>query len=375
MKFRKEKYIVIQEKKGLYGTYYYFRVKFSYRDHFGEDKVYNKTFNSQDFSTPLEAYNEACKHRDMKRAELHNGTLPINAKITLHEVYELTLETLPIEESTKDKYRILYKRCIAPQCDKMYVQDITGYDITKNLNSFVHDMSQDSLGRLGTVWKSIMKIARLKRYITINPFEEVIVPKSKRIAQKRPQNASSDEIEEIISILMNHDKEDYKMFGRIVRLMQQTGMRPAEAYSLFKDDVNFDDHYIYVSHTCNAQGDIKKAKTDLSVRKIPITPDTEELLKQAMSESNKERVFVKEDGSYFCTDNTWLYINYLKKLGYDNWHPYVLRHKFSTDLITQDTDIRTVMELMGHNKVNMTIEYARSDDLLKEEAIYKLKKN
>ena len=366
MRFRKEKYVVIQEKKG----YYYFRVKFQY----GEGKTYSKTFNSLDYSSPLEAYNEACKHRDMKRAELHHGALTVNAKKTLHEIYELTLETLPIEESTKDKYRILYKRCIAPEFDSVNVQDITGYDITKNLNTFVHDMSQDSLGRLATVWKALMKIARLKRYISVNPFEEVIVPKSKKIVQKRPQNASSDEIENVIDLLMNHEKEDYKNYGRILRLMQRTGIRPAEAYSLFKEDINFDDHYIFISHTCNAQGDIKKAKTDLSVRKIPITPDIEQLLKEAMKKSNKERVFIREDGTPYCTDNTWLYLTYLKKLGYD-FHPYLMRHKFSTDLITQDTDIRTVMELMGHNKMDMTLEYARSDDSLKEQAIYKLKKS
>ena len=48
---------------------------------------------------------------------------------------------------------------------------------------------------------------------------------------------------------------------------------------------------------------------------------------------------------------------------------YQLRHQFSTDLITNNVDIRTVMELMGHNNTDMTIDYARSSDDLKKEAL------
>ena len=48
---------------------------------------------------------------------------------------------------------------------------------------------------------------------------------------------------------------------------------------------------------------------------------------------------------------------------------YQLRHQFSTDLITNHVDVRTVMELMGHNNTNMTVEYARSSDDLKAEAL------
>lgn len=52
---------------------------------------------------------------------------------------------------------------------------------------------------------------------------------------------------------------------------------------------------------------------------------------------------------------------------------YQLRHQFSTDLITNNVDIRTVMELMGHNNTNMTIDYARSSSELKSDALNKRK--
>ena len=40
----------------------------------------------------------------------------------------------------------------------------------------------------------------------------------------------------------------------------------------------------------------------------------------------------------------------------------MLRHRFSTKLVTANVDPRTVMELMGHKNFSMTVSYARSDD-------------
>ena len=47
----------------------------------------------------------------------------------------------------------------------------------------------------------------------------------------------------------------------------------------------------------------------------------------------------------------------------------MLRHAFSTKLITSNTDIRTVQELMGHKNMAMTVDYARSSDELKRNAV------
>lgn len=54
---------------------------------------------------------------------------------------------------------------------------------------------------------------------------------------------------------------------------------------------------------------------------------------------------------------------------------YKLRHQFSTDLIMQNNDPRTIMELMGHNNTCMTISYARSNDDKKRDTMKKRKAN
>lgn len=45
------------------------------------------------------------------------------------------------------------------------------------------------------------------------------------------------------------------------------------------------------------------------------------------------------------------------------------RHQFSTDLIKNGKDVRTIMELMGHNNIEMPFGYARSDEQAKINAL------
>ena len=47
---------------------------------------------------------------------------------------------------------------------------------------------------------------------------------------------------------------------------------------------------------------------------------------------------------------------------------YMLRHKFSTDLL-KTADLRTVQDLMGHESGAMTLSYARSSDEDRKKAI------
>lgn len=45
------------------------------------------------------------------------------------------------------------------------------------------------------------------------------------------------------------------------------------------------------------------------------------------------------------------------------------RHQFSTDLIKNGKDVRTIMELIEHNNTKMTIDYARTENKSKLDAL------
>ena len=44
-------------------------------------------------------------------------------------------------------------------------------------------------------------------------------------------------------------------------------------------------------------------------------------------------------------------------------------YQLTTDLIDQNVDLRTIMEIMGHSESTMTLFYARSNQKKKKEAI------
>ncbi len=48
---------------------------------------------------------------------------------------------------------------------------------------------------------------------------------------------------------------------------------------------------------------------------------------------------------------------------------YRCRNQFSTNMIKNGKDIRTIMELMGHNNIKMIIDYTRSENKSKLNAL------
>ena len=113
----------------------------------------------------------------------------------------------------------------------------------------------------------------------------------------------------------------------------------------------------------------KATKTKQSVRLEPIVPQLEPILRQLIGIQPSEHLFMRCDDTVWSIDDVANKINYVsKRVGVD-FNVYRLRHKFSTDLVTNNVDPRTIMELMGHNNINQTLDYARSNDQLKKEAL------
>ena len=193
----------------------------------------------------------------------------------------------------------------------------------------------------------------------------------KKITVKRKQTITQDEFNELLEMIETHCTNKYDCFLIVsaLKIMRYTGMRPSEVYALTKDDIDFKNHTIRVNKAVGSNSSEKYAvittKTALSNRLIPY-PSKLQIVLERLPEGF---MFKRENGQLlngdFVSDKIRIYSK-------GKYRAYMLRHQFSTDLITNNTDIRTVKELMGHSSDNMTIDYARSNDELKKEAVNKI---
>jgi integrase len=83
-------------------------------------------------------------------------------------------------------------------------------------------------------------------------------------------------------------------------------------------------------------------------------------------------IFVGRRGERLLGARHW-FEDAVKKAGIANFRWHDLRHTFASRLVMADVDIRTVAELMGHKKIQMTMRYAHLAPEHKLVAVERLK--
>lgn len=372
----KEKYIVEQVKNGKT----YLTVKFTYKT--GETtKQYSKTFNVAEYGSKNKAMKEACRHRDIKRAELLTVGLPDQTVMHPRELLELAIKKEHLSAGTK---WVLLSTFDAYIDNTMAIQNITAIDIEESMAKIRYEKSQEVINKLATCWRKITKTARRLRLITSDPMDEVVVPKSKYVPDERTVKTVSDEAVNAMIDALAHPalKTEETMFNNsmiigLILVLRYTGVRPAEAEALRREDIDFENSLIRIRsmYGTNEKGTaIVGTKTKLSTRTVPMTISCAMALRSVMQMSENEFIFTSYRGKIFTSN---IVDSKLRRValakGIEPFSLYTLRHQFSSDLITGGVDPRTVMELMGHSSTSMTVgTYARSNIEKKREALVEI---
>jgi integrase len=133
-----------------------------------------------------------------------------------------------------------------------------------------------------------------------------------------------------------------------------TGMRFSEITALEWSDVDLDAAMLKVSRG-QVLGHVDAPKSRRSRRIIPLTSEVVQALRSLPRES--ERVFTYL-GRSIKYNRAWYHINkFCKQAGirHTSFHP--LRHTFATDLFARGASPKAVQDLMGHEKIEMTLRY------------------
>lgn len=378
-KKKKEKYIKERKSKSTGSVTY--QVSFAYLDDEGSETTYNKSFSEKEYGSAALAFEAAKRHRDEMRHRLNTeGIEKPKAEYSVDDVYSLSKKLFPQSVETFRKHDVQYNAYIKPIYGNKSIADVKASDIMLCLNALIEDKTDDTIRRVFGIWKRIISAALIEDIIFKDPTIKVKLPKSEVPAIHRNVNTTLETIQSVQDAIMKYargsDRYQFnaKRLCYAIRLMYYTGMRPSECFALTRSDLDFESLTISVNKavgsTKSKRLTVKRTKTESSVREIPITSEIESLLDEILDFQNNEYLFADYDGNLPDMRIIGKTINYVcQKEGID-FTLYRLRHKFSTDMITsKEVDIRTAMELMGHTAKSMTLDYARSNEKLKREAL------
>ncbi|MGB9677609.1 MAG: tyrosine recombinase XerC [Candidatus Ratteibacteria bacterium] len=227
--------------------------------------------------------------------------------------------------------------------EKVEYEDFINF-IGKLKNS---NLKEKTIGRKVASLKSFYKFLFIRKFIKKNP---ALLIKSPKIPEKLPNFLTYDEICKILEIPGNSKNWRILRDKTILELLYSTGIRVGELANLRIDDINFTDEVIKVKGKGKKERIVPVGKPALNclIEYIEKRPNkTEKFLflnkyGKKLTERSIERIVKK-----------YTLISGINK----RVTPHTIRHTFATHLLDKGADLRTVQELLGHERITTTQIY------------------
>lgn len=233
-----------------------------------------------------------------------------------------------------------------------YLGDIS----TKDIWDYIHYRKKNKI-KDKTISSELAEIKKCFRYAVViraivnNPAQAVGFKLSQ---ESTPHFFTKDEIKKIFKALPKEWMRD------IFRTLLYTGMRKGELMHLLWKDIDIDRRLIHIRHQVVSGEDVVyKTKTKSSARSIPMYEEVYRILKRQKGRGlNKDYVFVNTHGTQFRDDDLYHYLKpRLKKLCIKG-SVHTFRHTYASLLIEAGVGLRELKELMGHSRIETTMQYA-----------------
>lgn len=237
---KKEKYITLSADKR------YLRLQIR-----KNGKTFSRQYIISEYGTTAKAMRAAIADRDDVLLQIRQGVYAEKSGKTFKEVFDEMPSLFPKRMRTYEKYASLH-RCYLTSLDDMPIEKVTEEDIMLCLNRMVSTASSNTISQTVSMLRFIFRTARIKKYIMINPMDAVIVPKSEHEANHRRATVSISELMQVIDGFESTTGQsnriifERRIIAYALRLIYFTGVRPAEAFALTRDDVDLVNKIIHV---------------------------------------------------------------------------------------------------------------------------------
>ena len=365
---KKEKYITERiSKKGTHSLQVCIRLN---------DQTFRKSIMIDQFPTPGAALAFAVKLRDETLLKMRTG-YTVAHQHTVKDMYLKTFDLFPVHTKTRKKHDIFFKHGIAMFADQP-ITKLKAADIQESINTYAKTHTRRQTAGLLAVWRKIYKACALLNVNVIDRTTAVTIPECIQ-GKHRKKEISSQDLECFCNALLAYNagsisgSYNCQAVYYAIRIMQYCGLRPAEAFALCRSDVDLKRNIIIVSKASHSTVTetlaISNTKTEQSIRSVPIPADLIPILKECLQWSKHDTLLAKYNGSLFDIDEIDTLIGNVRKRCNVNFTLYMLRHQFSTDLITAGTPLNIVRDLMGHESGSMSLDYAVSSEEERQKAI------
>jgi site-specific recombinase XerD len=183
-------------------------------------------------------------------------------------------------------------------------------------------------------------------------------------SQIQPPRALDDADLKKLRRAVHHRKN--AMHVAVIELMVNAGLRVSEVVDLVLADVELGPK--------SGKAIVRHGKGNKR-RIVPLNVDARRALVawlEVRPAVSSQMVFIGERGSLTAGGVWWIVNQYAKRAGIE-CSPHVLRHTFATRLVREfGVDLVTVADMLGHDNVNTTARYARSNETDRQAAVDRL---
>lgn len=369
-KHRKEKYI--EERDGS------LRVKVSTTHKGKRVSVSGGTFRFEQYTTAGACWSAAIQARDAILRSLEANSI-IFDEPTVEELYKRRTDYIVLSKESQRKHDIIFKHGVGSLANRK-ISSITAADIQRSLNTYGENHSTSAVKHLLSIWRQIYKVCAIEELPVPDKTQAVVNYESKMIPKKRETRITHEQFQQFIDCLSEYGTDSkvtrYRCEAIYYALMIQlyAGLRPQEAYALFREDVDLEQGVLHIRRRCGTtaseERQIITLKTKDSSADVPIADALKPYLIEMLSRYRTEPLLADYDGLPFDTKVVCTLIKNVSEKAHIHFTQYMLRHLFAKEM-SQVTDVKTLQSLMRHARADMSLYYSWSNDDELKEAVNK----
>lgn len=333
-------------------------------------------------------------------------------QLTLNDCFDRYIsQKFNLKETTKANYIYMYKRFVRPTFGRRKISEIRFSDVKEFYLSLLKEgIKANTLESVHTVVHPALQLAVRDGLIVNNPSDFAMTEiKRSKLWDAPKRRALTIPQQKAFMNYLESDRE-YEGWLPIITVLLGTGMRIGECLGLRWEDLDFEKRMISVNHNLTDRPDsngkcekhIQTPKTDAGTRTIPMI---QEVFEAFLSEYEIQKClgFCEEEidgysGFVFTTAYHTVYsaaavnnaihraINaYNSKEGkaakresrepeiLPDFSAHHLRHTFCTRLCENETNLKVIMDIMGHADISTTMDiYAECSKEKKKEVMTNL---